>query len=537
MANKSNAPLVVRDLCKKASAFQLFHEEFRDIFEGEAFSNAEREYLERNFLENEALDKVSEMVDNVAQRLGISPDGTIMKAPAEKKTRAEKQEWGNDFALEKSRLMEETYEKTIPELLKAKEQKEKEADAKPKEFKAASELYGRLLGKISKIERTRYDKEKNIRYQKGLSIDQIRERILTLALDSSKAFDRVDHELTLTKQLMDCISNKGDFKALSNEAKVFAADNGFELLDEKEVNEARLREEQRWMEENFTFTDVKDVKIRLYVNKWNNEREGQLSEDQQERWNERFHAKAGGFYDIRCFQHMLRPVRKDASGALLKGYEENEKLNDKDIEDFISGDSEKMFRVMHDIGARIAKIELPEEKLTWEYLEEHFEELYEKFQLVFEFENMYNDFADFFESDAFTQKEQDSIRHLMKETRSTYIQEVSQFLTAKGFGQQVKPMDGKTVKEQSEKIIETAKLMFEAISAEDEEAIKDEEKIKLKYQEKGDEVRALSRLWAGQKGMLRDYHMEVRLIDQEIKSMTQAKDQERQRASSETLPL
>ncbi|HAG69286.1 MAG TPA: hypothetical protein DCL38_04860, partial [Lachnospiraceae bacterium] len=526
LENLTQNYIEVRKTLKRIEAFKLLHKEYRDIFEGEDFNDEEREYIRNNFIENEALSGVSEMVEKTGLRLGIRANGTILDAPKDKTTKEDKLSWGNDFALQQGHRITVLDETVIPEALKAKAQRQKDYEERKEELKPITYIYDKLLAKKAKTVRSRYDKVRQLKAQGKLSEEELRNKAQNIIHDTNKLLDEIDAQIESAKQLMDCIYNKGDYKKLSDKAKVFAADNGFEILSEEETQEARENLDKKWMEDKFTFTNMDDVKLRVYVNGWLKDRSGQLSEDQRKRWNDRFYDDAGGFYDLRCFQNFLRPVKRDALGRPLKGYEENDRLNDQDIEDFISGDSARMFKVMKGIGQRIAKIELPRENLTWDYLEKNFKDIFENVRLCFDFQNMYLGFEDFFESDVFTEEEQDKMRHNITEISDIANMSLSQYLVAKGIGAEIHPVNGRSIKQQAEQQIATQKGIIDMQAGLFEEIGKFNANYALAYQENGDKVRALSKLQAQQRGMQRAFLAERKALDAQIKRCIADRDNE-----------
>lgn len=135
-----------------------------------------------------------------------------------------------------------------------------------------------------------------------------------------------------------------------------------------------------------------------------------MTEDLEQRWSRFFGTTGDGASDFRSFRLFLRPVKYDANGVQTEESRKEQIQNNKDIEDYISGDVKRRNRVLKRIAKEMAALEITDEMFTQEYMQKNPDKLYPILQKIHGFQNIQKEYPDFFESDALTEDERDRIR-------------------------------------------------------------------------------------------------------------------------------
>ena len=171
-----------------------------------------------------------------------------------------------------------------------------------------------------------------------------------------------------------------------------------------------FNEEKKLMQEFFPEAGDQEVRTRLLKRDMDALRKTVMTREQEIAWIARFGNKSDGAGDIRSFVSLLRPVRYDVQGVPTEESRKDIVRNNQDVEDYISGNIKRRNRVLRRIGKEIAAINITEDMLTYDYLKNNHTTLFPVIEKIHGFQNIWKEYPDFFESDAFTEEERDRIR-------------------------------------------------------------------------------------------------------------------------------
>lgn len=283
-----------------------------------------------------------------------------------------------------------------------------------------------------------------------------------------------------------------------------------EALDS--INDVEFEAEKR--RQQAYYPDITDAEIRYFLSVRDTKKliDRSFTKEQQDAWKRYFGNFTGGGADIRSFRILLRPVKYNSSGVPETDSFDNMRLNEMDINDYISGDEKRRNRVLRRIGKDMAAIEITDEMLTFEYMQKNPDKLRDVMQKIHGFQNIHAEYPDFFESDAFTEEERDKIRKTLTDSRAftnlliCFGSYVSSFGVSEGQpnDEVKKPEHLKTSKEkqdwgrqQKEMFTNMARIMFEDDSADGVVgALNIQKKREAMYETKADEIRRASVLYA-----------------------------------------
>ncbi|MCR4591168.1 MAG: hypothetical protein K5668_10160 [Lachnospiraceae bacterium] len=317
-----------------------------------------------------------------------------------------------------------------------------------------------------------------------------------------------------------------------------AADNIAEqyndrLQKEKEIISAPLQEEIR--KAKFMSDDYGENigKLRLKIKNRNKMRDTMFTDEQVARWKKHFGTNEGGG-DIRSFKNLMLPVERDANNTYDRENQLRKEQNDRDFEDYISGDEKRKNRCLYNIGKRIAKLQITPEMFEEGYLRDHYYEMYDDIMMLHGFANILEENQDFFESDAFTEEERDAIRrNYVYDGKTELILMLSSFFVQR-FGVQD---DGKDIHIPKEGTEEEKKNYIQGkmkdfgdqidFILKDENdglnaRIEKQKKYDALFKEKPDDVRRASALLTEAVGTRKRLQRRLKNIDTEIASMPES---------------
>ena len=289
--------------------------------------------------------------------------------------------------------------------------------------------------------------------------------------------------------------------------------------------------EKELMLEYFPDAQDAEVRTRLLMKETKRLTETALSDSQKKVWAKHFGDASQGAGDLRSFSYLLRPVKYDLQGVPTEESRDAFFKNQRDIEDYMSGDVKRRNRVLRRIGKEIAAIKITDEMLTYDYLKKNHEKLYPVIILVHNFQNIWKEYPDFFESDVFTQEERDSIRqnvtgsNTLTALASVYGQFCNTF-----FGEtEQRKQKGQTKEEKlswgrrcADTYTNMSRMMLES---DDKEGVAGAEKIRKRRvalyadEKKADEIRRASVLWAKAKAELEKVERDRMTLSGRIKDL------------------
>lgn len=262
------------------------------------------------------------------------------------------------------------------------------------------------------------------------------------------------------------------------------------------------------------YPDITDAEIRYFLNVRETKKlfDSSFTQEQLDAWKRQFGGFSGGGADIRSFRILLRPVKFNSKGIPETDSFDNIRLNNMDINDYLSGDEKRRNRVLRRIGKDMAALEITDEMFTFEYMQKNPDKLRDIMQKVHGFQNIQAEYPDFFESDVLTEEERDKIRKNLTDSKALsnllicFGSYVSSFGVAEGHNndEAEKPADLKTSKDKqdwgrAQKVMftEIARGMFVDDTADGVVgAFNIQKKREAMYETKADEIRRASVLYA-----------------------------------------
>lgn len=438
-----------------------------DFFEGDGLTKEEKEQFRLKFTENPLLPVIEQIVELKAATVGLKGNGEeLVKLQTDNMD-----ELADMQALRQQQSMENLngiLETVMPEMLKQyaafeKLQKEnpglisrisdftEKVRIKAESYnsrraqyeKARKPLSEQLKRLETQLEREKDEKRKaELKRQKDLANREITELYDTYKDVSGEPVPWDEH-LLLAKEMREYFLGRKE--KLGDRAMVFAEANGFaDLLDMKEVDEAAFRLEKEKLTKLLGYPgaekDEKEIRKLLELGENDDMEkaiedmarrgvilqrtipadETYLSEEQKEAFRAHFKNNGtGSGEDIRCFGLLCEPVRRDIFGKALPGYEENEKKNQKLLDDYLSGDKARMNSVLKLFADKVLKADLSPEKMTEEYYRKHTQERIETLHTLYNFQNYYSYKLEFFTGDAFTPEQQKELMKKMHDVTAT----------------------------------------------------------------------------------------------------------------------
>ena len=289
--------------------------------------------------------------------------------------------------------------------------------------------------------------------------------------------------------------------------------------------------EKELMQEYFPDAQDAEVRTRLLMKETKRLTETALSDSQKKAWAKHFGDASQGAGDLRSFSYLLRPVKYDLQGVPTEESRDAFFKNQRDIEDYMSGNVKRRNRVLRRIGKEIAAIKITDEMLTYDYLKKNHEKLYPVIILVHNFQNIWKEYPDFFESDVFTQEERDSIRQNVtgSNTLTALASVYGQFCNTFSGETQQRKQKGQTKEEKlswgrscADTYTNMSRMMLES---DDKEGVAGAEKIRKRRvalyadEKKADEIRRASVLWAKAKAELEKVERDRRTLSGRIKDL------------------
>ena len=480
----------LREQLSRLQGFMELYKEYESVFEGEGLTAQEKEKLHLNITGNPVLSKLFKCLDLITPTVGAYSDGKDIEIPAEHKTAEAKKEYLRNFMTDKLNQGKKVFNE---------------------EVKSAAQAQKTRTGYVTD-KRGEYDKlnlflEKlDIENQKELDrINAIKD-----AKEKNKAVEaystKYANYLTCSENLKIFIKTL-DSSLLTDEAKVFASQNGIELFTPEEIEQAEFNLEKRDMTENFIYTNDEDVRTRVMIKRSFNKTDDALSSEQMRAWRKKY--GSSGIIDVRSFLLLLEPVKKDIFGNVLPGYEEADEQNQWLYDNFMTGEPKKMQNTLYQIAQKVLKLEFTPEQITAEYFAAHKEEVILKHVTRFAFMNFYATYRDFFESDVFTEEERDKLRLTMDDcgTLDAQTMLVNQNIIRLGVqdGSDANPPeDGLDIPRWARQMKKQAEDFLKEVPAMMEAGNRVQEKIDEGYFFHAEKNRKLARLAAGSKGKHRE---------------------------------
>ena len=176
-----------------------------------------------------------------------------------------------------------------------------------------------------------------------------------------------------------------------------------------EADKGEFNEEKEKMQEFFPDAGDQETETRLLKKEMDLLRKTALTEEQEKAWKLYFGDNSGAG-DLRSFSSLLRPLKYDVQGVLTEESREDMLRNREDIRDYLSGNTKRRNRVLRRIGKEIASFNITDEMLTFDYMKKNHTALFPMVEKIHNFQNIWKEFPDFYESDAFTEEERDKLR-------------------------------------------------------------------------------------------------------------------------------
>ncbi|HAG69239.1 MAG TPA: hypothetical protein DCL38_04625, partial [Lachnospiraceae bacterium] len=490
----------VREKLSRVQGFMELYKKYENVFEGEGLSAEEKEKLNLNILRNPLIKKLIDCMDVIAQSSGSYADGTDIEIPANLKDTAAKKAYLQGKMLESTqeaqKLFDEAKQAAVVQGRRRSYVKEKR-----EEVNKLSDF----IAKLDKLNQEEIDKFNKIEDAAGKN--------KAVEAYSKKFADYLTYSDNLKKFVKTL-----DPSVLTDEAKLFAYNNGIKLFDPEEIETAEFNVEKKNMSENYVYTNDEDVKNRVMVRKVFGNRD-MLTDEQNEKWRKKY--GGGGTIDVRSFWMLLDTVKRDIFGNVLPEYQEASKRNNELFEDFVSGEPEKMQKTLHKIAQNIMTLEFPPEQTTREYFEEHKQEVLQKNVTRFAFMNFYATYKDYFESDAFTEEERTKLRRIMDDngmidSQTFYLGQWQHRLGLEDDKNMLVPNDITTAEARAEwangRIKQADNMIQSSYMLMFGEDTKKQRSITGAYVHNNDKIGALSRLAAGKRG-------KSRLITERLKAL------------------
>ncbi|MBO6111419.1 MAG: hypothetical protein J6P45_00020 [Lachnospiraceae bacterium] len=413
--------------------FMNISEEFTDFFDSDTFTPEERDAIRLRFIDNPVVGEFTGVEGIYRDVYGI--DGAGNEIQVEKSmTQQEKINWMAAHRQATAVMIDEIYKTNMADSV-SKYNKIKEASVKEPEkvkkiyhlwagIKANKHRFDNNKRKFTAANNVLETEEKKVRNALGKEKNKAKraeydDKLKDIAARKNSLMKEYgltdgqknewDDSLKAAEELKEFVYGIKTKEQVSDEAKIFASDNGLDYFTAEEVHNARLSSEKKIMADMYGTTDDTGLETKLAVMEaWSGYRNN-YSEEQKNSFMTKF-PKGETKNDIRCFKAMSLPVKRDVLGNVLPGYEENAKKNDARIEDYISGDPERMNKVLKEMAETVLSLDFDPAHCTEEYFKAHTAEVTETYIKLFNFSNFYVGHLDFFNSDAFTGEQKDELR-------------------------------------------------------------------------------------------------------------------------------
>ncbi|MBO6137536.1 MAG: hypothetical protein J6O71_02895, partial [Lachnospiraceae bacterium] len=293
----------LREQLSRLQGFLELYKEYQSVFEGEGLTAEEKEKLHLNITGNPVLSKLFKCLEIITPSVGAYEDGKDIEIPAEHKSVEAKKQYLENFMADKVRLGKEAFYEDVLSANQIQKTRTSYVTDKRKEFDKLNLFLEKL------------DIENQKELDRINAIKDAKEKNKAVEAYSAKYGDYLTYSDNLKKFV-----NTLDASLLTDEAKVFASQNGIELFTPEEIEQAEFNLEKRDMTENFIYTNDEDVRTRVMIKRSFNKTDDALSSEQMRAWRKKY--GSSGIIDVRSFLLLLEPVKKDIFGNVLPGYEE-----------------------------------------------------------------------------------------------------------------------------------------------------------------------------------------------------------------------
>ncbi len=417
---KGNGFWETNDVLNRLIGFKRLYECNEGFFESNAFTELERNNIKRNIIYNPYINDLSDTREYFLRSYGANPNGTDYYA--DKKP--------GIVLFKMNEWVQRQTPKYMEEASLSFDRAERNMKANMEKSRKVYEEHGDAINRLASIGgyiNSKFAEYAERKRQLGDDIKEAKkEKKDTKALQ--KKYDAAEDELMKLRYSKQSVSRimiyihngcvESDIDTLFNYDVVFGAKNGFaEFFSEKRIAHAMTSVEGNEVFEKFEAdydTRDSDEQSRVEIKEVYERYENVFTGEEVGEWNDKL-SSLGKIADIRSFKRMMEPVKRDVQGNLLPGYEHADKENHMAYEDFLSGEPERVQKVLYSMARKVLDLDLEFEKYDEEYVAEHAGEFYSKMVPFFAFSDFYTSYMDFFESDAFTEEERDKLRVLMKE--------------------------------------------------------------------------------------------------------------------------
>ena len=537
--------------------FSKIADEYAGFLESDAFTEEERDAFRVNYTENPLIPVLGQLLESYAGAVGMKPDGDELLLPDLKnKDKSALIEYQADRQRQSLATADALFETVVPDSLMAYKEFDQLSSKKPEMVRHVGEFYARLKSKCYTVaERSREYTAK----MTPLQAEQQRlSQLMSGEKDKKKAEDyraeyrRVSKEvgklekdytdargnavaewnsyLPLAREMKEYLYGKTD--KISDEALCFAVNNGFGgYFSNEDIDGAAFRVEKKKLMNKLGYPFAKnadnkaseknekdlrnslgiaqDADIEEAINDMAQvgvtvqdtifARSSALTPDQQREFEKHFGGSVVNNEDVRCFCMLCEPVKRDIFGNPLPGYEKNAEINARLLEDYLSGDQERVNSVLKRMGDMILNIDISKEKITEEYFLNNCRERSDSLTVLFSFQNYYKFKLDYFTSDAFSPAQQiDLMKKMNTQSAMNATGLVATYIDKRGYystnGRPVEPMKDANRASQVQdyrRKLETALFTQQVVSGEYQEALAAEERVETK--ERNEQLRLFNR--------------------------------------------
>ncbi|MCR5746494.1 MAG: hypothetical protein K6G03_02195 [Lachnospiraceae bacterium] len=474
----------------KSFGFLNIAKDFTDFLESDEFTEEERKSLRLKFTNNQYLATLNAILGYYRNYYGLEVTGKEMVKPGTREDLTKKA-WMDSRLEETGELLTECY-KTLNENIKQQKKMEEKYETEKKQHtensKNENELskkHGITIDNMSEhyalINHNKTDHDE--RYKKfsaALAVEEKNKSELKKKMDAEKdlvkhflhqaEINRVDTKIRelykqygftenetkniwndaneSAKELNDYALALIDKDKLSDKAKVYAADNGFGIFTDKEVESARFNLDKANITARFGNVDDETIKVRLvmkdYISRYakafpaeeksrflkNNSGKSAAGNelamkdfiiknakaftvDEEKRRileNTSVKAAADADKDMKCISYMLLPVKRDIFGKALPGYEKNEQKNKETVDDYLSADKNKKNKVLKDMALEILNMDLSAKVFTEENFRKNTEDVMKTYEKLAHFSGFYMRHSDFYTGPEFTDDQKKKLK-------------------------------------------------------------------------------------------------------------------------------
>ncbi|MCR5774010.1 MAG: hypothetical protein K6G42_02880 [Lachnospiraceae bacterium] len=446
--------LEMNDKSVKLNSFLNIAKEFEDFLESDEFTEDQRDRFRMIFTYSQYLPILNQVVGVTRESYGLDQQGNQLENKS-LKTNAEKARWQAEKIQTLQELQEGSYT-LLGEKLKAQDEMENKFNNSSKEIKDRVRNLSKIHAVIHHNNmdhnarvmqfREKYDSEKKkqderwkkynaetdpakraeLKREWNTGTIKLNELYVQYGFDNNSTTNIWDKDDGPSGELVKYSLGLITADKLSDKAKIFADDNGIAMFTAEEIKQARFADDKA----NITgkFGDVSDevINTRLKIHDWHDGFINAFSREERKRYEKVYGSKAFSSEDIRSFSKLFLPVKRDALGNVLPGYEENAKKNTETIESYMSGDQEKKNTVLKEMAEEVLKLDLSPEVFTEEYFLEHTEEVLRIHARLFNFSNFYMGHLDFYTGDAFSDEQKAKLNRWVGGNTSLTMSMVSQ---------------------------------------------------------------------------------------------------------------